>query len=72
MKTLDLHGMRHDCVESAVINFVLLNEMPLKIITGKSPRMIRIVHNVLDNHNFSYYPENFINYGAYIIRDKMK
>ena len=72
MKTLDLHGTKHDYVERVVINFVLLNEVPLKIITGKSPRMIEIVHQILDKYNFSYHPENFINYGAYIIQNKTR
>tara|TARA_Y100001963_G_C6441329_1_gene291534 strand:- start:203 stop:421 length:219 start_codon:yes stop_codon:yes gene_type:complete len=72
MNTLDLHGTRHDSVENIVTNFVLLNDMPVKIITGKSPRMIEIVHLILDKYNLEYYPENFINHGAYIIRDKTK
>tara|TARA_B100001123_G_C15184079_1_gene976570 strand:+ start:47 stop:253 length:207 start_codon:yes stop_codon:yes gene_type:complete len=43
IKTLDLHGVRHDDVERLVENFVLLNEPPLKIITGNSDRMSNIV-----------------------------
>ena len=40
---LDLHGIRHDDVERLVENFVLLNEPPLTIITGKSEMMGHIV-----------------------------
>ena len=40
---LDLHGIRHDDVERLVENFVLLNELPLTIITGKSEMMGHIV-----------------------------
>jgi len=43
IKTLDLHGVRHDDVERLVENFVLLNDPPLKIITGNSDRMSNIV-----------------------------
>ena len=43
IKTLDLHGVRHDDVERLVEKFVLLNEPPLKIITGNSDRMSNIV-----------------------------
>ena len=43
MKVIDLHGVRHDDVERLVENFVLLNEPPLKIITGNSDRMSNIV-----------------------------
>ena len=40
MITLDLHGKRHDDVDRIVENFVLLNDCPLKIITGNSQKMI--------------------------------
>lgn len=43
MATLDLHGMYHSAVERHVENFVLLNDTPLKIITGDSPRMKELV-----------------------------
>ena len=72
MKILDLHGIRHEMVERSVVNFIFYNDFPMKIITGKSQRMIEIVHRVLDKHGFKYHPENFINYGAYIIQDKTK
>ena len=41
--TLDLHGIKHEDVERLVENFVLLNEPPLTIITGKSEMMGHIV-----------------------------
>ena len=56
-KQLDLHGVRHQDVERLVENFVLLNEPPLRIITGNSEKMIRLVINVLDEH--SIYFERF-------------
>ena len=40
---LDLHGVKHEDVERLVENFVLLNEPPLTIITGKSEMMGHIV-----------------------------
>ena len=39
MKTLDLHGVRHEDVERLLENFILLNEPPLKVITGNSDHM---------------------------------
>ena len=54
IKTLDLHGVRHDDVERLVENFVLLNEPPLKIITGNSDRMVELVIKVLNRHNIKY------------------
>ena len=46
---LDLHGIRHDDVERLVENFVLLNEPPLTIITGKSYMMGDIVTSKLSD-----------------------
>ena len=70
MKTLDLHGMFHDTVERHVENFVLLNDSPLRIITGNSDKMKEIVVTVLTEHNFKYYPENYTNFGSLIVIDK--
>ena len=54
-KQLDLHGVRHEDVERLVENFVLLNELPLKIITGNSDEMRRLVVNVLERHHMNYW-----------------
>jgi len=39
MKVLDLHGVRHEEVERLLENFILLNNPPLKVITGNSNYM---------------------------------
>jgi len=70
IKTLDLHGEHHRNVEIKVINFVLMNDTPLKIITGDSEVMREIVFSILDEHGFDYHPEFYTNHGAFIIRDK--
>mgnify|MGYP001249326278 CR=1 FL=1 len=56
MTTLDLHGMYHDTVERNVENFILMNETPMKIITGNSLRMKELVFQILERHDFGYYP----------------
>ncbi len=38
-KVLDLHGVRHEEVERLLENFILLNNPPLKVITGNSEYM---------------------------------
>ena len=43
---LDLHGIRHGEVDRLVENFVLLNNPPLRIITGNSDRMREIVRSL--------------------------
>ena len=70
MTTLDLHGMYHDAVERNVENFILMNETPLKIITGNSLRMKELVFQILERHDFRNYPENYINFCAFVVINK--
>lgn len=67
MCTLDLHGIRHYQVDRLVENFILLHEMPVRIIIGNSSRMREITMAVLKRHNFISEPENFFNLGSLII-----
>ena len=69
METLDLHGVRHHEVEVLVEAFVLLNETPLKIITGHSPVMKNIVSQVLDRHSLRSELESDWNLGAIVVYD---
>ena len=39
MKKLDLHGKRHDSVETEVVNFILMNGLPVEVISGMSQKM---------------------------------
>ena len=39
MRELDLHGVRHEDVDRLVENFILLNNLPVTIITGNSQKM---------------------------------
>jgi hypothetical protein len=56
MKELDLHGLYHHQVWGEVENFVLLHskELPLRIITGYSDFMKKLVCEVLDKYKFEY------------------
>ncbi len=65
MKQLDLHRIKHEDVEVLVENFILLNEPPLTIITGKSHMMRRLVREVCDKHDIKY--EQWNNPGEYKI-----
>ena len=51
-KRLDLNGGKHEDVDRLVENFVLLNEPPMKIITGNSEKMTLMTLDVLDRHDF--------------------
>ena len=57
VKTLDLHGIRHHEVNRLVENFILLNELPLTIITGNSDFMKSRVMNKCKE--FDYYCEQW-------------
>ena len=67
MEKLDLHKKRHDDVDRLTENFVLLNELPLEIVTGKSNKMISIVEKVLKEHQFKYYNKWHTNVGSIIV-----
>ena len=64
-KVLDLHGVRHEDVERLLENFILLNEPPLKVITGNSDYMRYTLENFCSNHGISY--ERWANWGEYTI-----
>ena len=55
MNELDLHGERHPDVDRIVENFVLLNNTPMNIITGRSDKMIELATDVLKKHRFQYF-----------------
>mgnify|MGYP003120123604 CR=1 FL=1 len=55
---LDLHRVKHEDVDRLVENFVLLNESPMRIITGNSHKMRELVTEVLKRHKINY--EQFV------------
>ena len=69
MKVLDLHGTLHDDADRLVENFVLLNPLPVEIITGKSARMIEIVGKVLKKHSMIYEQKFYWNPGSIVVRE---
>ena len=65
MKTLDLHGVRHEEVERLLENFILLNKPPLQIITGNSDYMRNTLITFCNKHKIAY--ERWANWGEYTI-----
>ena len=65
MKTLDLHGVRHEDVERLLENFILLNEAPLQVITGNSTYMQSKLESFCSKHHINY--ERWANWGEYAI-----
>lgn len=72
METLDLHGLRHHEVDRIVENFVLMEELPVKIITGNSPTMHTLASSVVERHELQWEYESFYNLGAIVVTDKAK
>ncbi len=69
MTTIDLHGVKHADVEKIIENFLLLNDMPVRIITGNSSIMKSLVKVVLERHDFKCQYESDWNLGSLIITD---
>ena len=62
-KRLDLHGVKHEDVDRVVENFVLMNNPPMRIITGNSEKMTMLTLAVLNRHDFLW--ERWMN--SYIV-----
>jgi hypothetical protein len=70
MKTLDLHGIRHEGVVQQIHSFVYNNELPLRIITGKSEAMRKIVVDTISVLGYHSHYERLINEGSLIITEQ--
>lgn len=65
VEPLDLHGIKHADVSELVEDYILNNQdfCPLKIITGNSDKMKKIVIEVLRTYNFNFDEGDFYNRG---------
>ena len=70
MPTLDLHGIRHEGVVQQVHSFVYNNELPLRIVTGKSETMRKIVVDTVGLLGYHSHYERLINEGSLIITEQ--
>ncbi len=57
MTEIDLHGFKHQEVEEKLANLLILHynmgNFPVKLITGKSDKMKKIVCEVVKKHGFT-------------------
>jgi DNA-nicking Smr family endonuclease len=72
METLDLHGVRYNEAERLVENFLCMQDLPAKIITGNSLGMKAVVQLVLDRFSLQSELESHWNLGALIVTEKPK
>ena len=56
LRTLDLHGTRHNKVPEKVINFLNFVEFPCTIITGRSTVMKKIVEDIVEEYGLKISP----------------
>lgn len=70
MDTLDLHGVKHADVSKKVEDFVLLSNIPCRVVTGNSVTMKSLVQEVLAKHQMKCEPENDYNLGSLIVTEK--
>jgi len=69
LKTLDLHNISHTDAGRLVVNFLMINDMPVQIITGKSEQMRGIAVEIIEKYDFGYHYELFSNVGCVIVTD---
>ena len=69
MKRLDLHGIRHEEVEVLVYNFLFGNELPVKVVTGKSETMQNIVKKIVKENSMGWHYERSSNFGCLVVTD---
>ena len=71
MMKLDLHGKKHEDVDRIVENFIILSEVPSKIITGNSNLMKELVIRVVERHDYDW-EYDVPNYGCIVVKESMK
>jgi|7_EtaG_2_1085326.scaffolds.fasta_scaffold09989_3 hypothetical protein len=71
MKTIDLHGIKHNEVEKVILDAVCKYDVPFRTITGHSFMMKRIVKDTLDILDL-YAREEIGNDGCLIVFEKRK
>ena len=70
MRTLDLHGIKHQEAEEKIKKFLNFIELPCKIITGDSSKMKDIAHAIVDEYGWPCHLESAQNAGALIVVEK--
>ena len=70
MKTIDLHGTKHEEAEDRLNEFVVFNEPPFRIITGHSLKMRAIAEKIVDRHEYICYYESVHNQGSLVVTEK--
>ncbi len=70
MPTLDLHGIRHEGVVQQIHSFVYNNELPVRIVTGKSEIMRKIVVDTVGLLGYYTHRERLVNEGCLVVTEQ--
>ena len=70
MKTLDLHGVRHQEAAEKTRRFLNYIDLPCQIITGNSEAMRNIVRNIVKEYEWFCYEKDSYNYGTLVVIEK--
>jgi hypothetical protein len=69
MPTLDLHGEKYETVQHKVHSFVYNNDLPVRIITGKSSPMKKIVIDTISLLGYYTHHEHLTNEGCLVVTE---
>ena len=69
MRSLDLHGVRHDKVDEKVRKFLNFVELPCKIIVGNSDKMKLIVGDIVSEYGWDCRILNDYNTGTFVVTE---
>ncbi len=70
MKTLDLHGTKHQKASDVVRDFLNFADLPCQIITGNSAEMKAIVREIVKEYEWFCYEKNSYNQGTLVILEE--
>ena len=70
MKTLDLHGVKHEQADERTRRFLNFADLPCLEITGNSKHMKNIVRKIVSEYNWFCYEKDSYNYGTLIIMER--
>lgn len=69
MKTIDLHGVRHEDVEDKLIEFFAFTDPPFRVITGHSEFMQEVARKIVNTFEYSCHGESDYNLGSLIVTE---
>ena len=70
MQSLDLHGTKHNKADERTRMFLNFVDLPCEIITGNSPRMKKIVKDIVAEYGWCCYEKDNYNFGTLIIVER--